>query len=98
MDQFTVTKEWLLDNTTNKGAWNAKQLGCLGIDWPPRKGWIKRADGILIDIVSRERFERLAGEPAREKITIQDQELRIRQLERELSEIKDYLCTLGANI
>lgn len=81
---FEVTKDWLLNNQTEKGSWNAKQLACLCIDWPPRKGWISRAVGTVILVSVKERFEQLAGEPANDKINIQDQERRIKQLEYEM--------------
>ncbi len=79
--KFVVTKEWLLMYTTNGGSWNAKQLACLCIDWPPRKGWINRAVGTTILNSVKERFESLAREPSKDKINVQDQERRIKELE-----------------
>ncbi len=85
--KFAVTKEWLLMFTTEKGSWNAKQLACLCIDWPPRKGWISRAVGTTILVSVKERFEQLAREPAKDKINVQDQERRIKQLEGEMADV-----------
>jgi len=87
---FTVTHDWLRNNQTDRGSWNAKQLACLCIDWPPRKGWINRAVGITILVSVKERFEQLAAEPAKDKINIQDQEKRIIELERKLDDIREF--------
>jgi len=38
---YTVTKEWILNNKTDNDSWNAKQLACLCVDCPPRRGWVK---------------------------------------------------------
>ena len=84
---FTVTKEWLFNNKTPQDAWNAKQLACLYIDWPPRKGWINRAVDTMITSHTKERFEQLAKEPARDKVNVQDHERRINELERQITDI-----------
>jgi hypothetical protein len=84
---YTVTKDWLLNNKTYQDAWNAKQLACLCIDWPPRKGWINRAVGTVILVSVKERFEQLAKEPARDKVNVQDHERRINELERQITDI-----------
>lgn len=85
--KYEVTKDWLLNNKTAKGAWSAKQLACLCIDWPPRKGWIDRAVGTTILVSVKERFEQLAAEPSKDKINVQQQELRIIALERQVATI-----------
>lgn len=85
--KFVVTKEWLFMFTTDKGSWNAKQLACLCIDWPPRKGWINRAVGTVILVSVKERFEQLAKEPSRDKVNVQDPERRINELERQVADI-----------
>jgi len=89
--EFEVTRDWLLNNVTDKGSWNAKQLACLCIDWPPRKGWISRAVGTTILVSVKERFEQLAREPAKDMINVQDQERRIKQLEHDM-------CVVLANL
>ena len=43
-----VTKAYLNKYRTGKGGWNRKQLAAIGIDWPPTKGWKKRAIGSVI--------------------------------------------------
>ena len=85
--KYNVTKEWLYMCTTDKGSWNAKQLACLCIDWPPRKGWINRAVGTVILVNVKERFEQLAKDPARDKVNVQDHERRINELERQITDI-----------
>ena len=55
------------------------------MDWPPRKGWISMAVGTKILVSVKERFEQLAHEPAKDKINVQDQERRIKQLEYQMS-------------
>ena len=57
---FTITRQWIHDNTTKGGSWNARQLRCLGIAWQPTKGWQKRVVGQEISIKLKERFETLA--------------------------------------
>jgi len=90
--KYTVTKDWILNNSTDKSGWNAKQLACLCIDWPPRKGWINRAVGTVILVSVKERFERLAREPSNNKINVQDQERRLKKLEHDLAVV---LATLN---
>ena len=80
-----VTKEWILGNQTPKGSWNAKQLKCLGIDWPAKKGWNNRMVGNEISSTAEYKFELFAREPANDKINVQDQERRIKKLEHEMA-------------
>jgi len=98
MDSFIVTKEWIMSHQTDKGSWNARQLKCLGIDWPAKKGWINRMVGQDINPIMKGRFELLAGEPSKDKINVQDQERRIKQLEHQMSVVLANLnIVLAAN-
>ena len=54
-----VTERFLLDNTTPRGQWNAKQLAVLGIQWPPIKGWKQRVIGMEISEEEARRFSEL---------------------------------------
>ena len=40
-----ITRLWITDNKTKKGAWTKLQLRAIGIPWPPVSGWIQRAVG-----------------------------------------------------
>jgi len=40
-----VTRKYIMKFRTDKGAWTKPQIEALGIDWPPRKGWIDRVVG-----------------------------------------------------
>lgn len=91
VNNFTVTKDWIMSHQTSKGSWNAKQLKCLGLDWPASKGWINRAVGYVITTDMQQKFEILAGEPAKDKINVQQQELRIIQLERHVAYLMDFV-------
>ena len=62
-----ITKDWIIAHQTARGSWNAKQLNCLGISWPPPKGWKGRLAGCEIDQLTKNRFEMFAGEPAKDK-------------------------------
>ena len=66
----TVTREWIFSNRTPRGSWNAKQLREIGVRWPPRVGWIGRADGRQISDDAARRFEAFgaAGKPARPNV------------------------------
>jgi len=52
-----VTKEYLNKNKTSKGGWTKKQINALGIDWPPTKGWKKRAIGHVMTEEKARAFE-----------------------------------------
>ena len=88
----TITRAWIIGNQTAKGSWNAKQLKCLGIDWPAKKGWINRVVGDEITYDMQQKFEILADEPSNNKINVQDQERRIKKLEHDLAVV---LATLN---
>ena len=53
----TVTREWIFANTTDRGAWTREQLKAIGVDWPPRAGWIDRCEGLCITDDAKRSFE-----------------------------------------
>ena len=57
VDMFEVTRKWINDNRTIKGAFTRKQIISLNVSWPPGKGWISVACGSLITIEQKEAFE-----------------------------------------
>ena len=56
-----VTKKWIMSHRTPKGAWTRPQIEALGIDWPPRHGWMDRAIGKTINNSERIQFEAKLG-------------------------------------
>ena len=58
---FEVTEDWVKAFQSGNGGWNRAQLECIGINWPPRQGWIKRAVGRKISDEQRQQFEALRG-------------------------------------
>ncbi len=55
-EYFLVTEDWIVSNKTSKGGWNKKQINALGLDWPPRAGWMKLLDGTMISEEKKEIF------------------------------------------
>jgi len=43
-EQFVITRDWIFDNRTKRGAWTKKQINALGLKWPATSGWI---DGLV---------------------------------------------------
>ena len=41
----TITMEMLMHGQSIFGGWSRKQVECLGIEWPLRKGWMREAVG-----------------------------------------------------
>jgi len=56
-----ITKSYIMKHRTDKGAWTQPQLEALGIDWPPRKGWIDRACGKELSNANQIQFESRIG-------------------------------------
>ena len=54
-----ITDEWLERNATGGKAWTAAQFRCLGIEWPPYKGWRRALVGTIIEDEQAREFERL---------------------------------------
>lgn len=44
----TITREWIMANRTDRGAWTRAQIEALGIQYPPSSGWIARLTGTAI--------------------------------------------------
>jgi hypothetical protein len=63
---MVITKEYIMANRTNKGAWTKPQIEALGIDWPPRAGWMDDVEGDEISDEMAEQFE--SKKPAKRKI------------------------------
>ena len=40
METFVITRNWIFDNRTPRGAWTKEQINALGIKWPATSGWI----------------------------------------------------------
>jgi hypothetical protein len=54
---FKITREWL----KSTGALNKRQYACLGIEYPPSRGWIDRLIGKEIAESNQRQFESLKG-------------------------------------
>lgn len=42
---ITITRAFIHNNKTYAGAWTKAQLKVIGIDWPPRAGWMRTIIG-----------------------------------------------------
>jgi len=40
MEIFVITRNWIFDNRTKRGAWTKEQINALGLKWPATSGWI----------------------------------------------------------
>ena len=40
-----VTRQFIMDNRTPRGSWTQAQIEALGVEWPPRHGWIDTVIG-----------------------------------------------------
>lgn len=56
-----LTRTYIMKHRTDKGAWTKPQIEALGIDWPPRKGWINRVINREIDADAQKVFESKIG-------------------------------------
>lgn len=52
-----VTKHWLEQHKTTKGAWTKAQILALGIEYPPKSGWQRSVIGEFITMDQARRFE-----------------------------------------
>lgn len=59
-----VTREWINTHKTSKGAWTRKQILALGLDWPPKSGWVQAISGELITHEAARKFEEGKGQYA----------------------------------
>lgn len=56
-----LTRRYIMNHRTDKGSWTKPQIEALGIDWPPRQGWIYRACGQTIGHTDQQIFESRMG-------------------------------------
>jgi len=52
-----ITKEWIMNFRTERGAWTRVQIESLGIEWPAKKGWITELLGAEIGPEQAKKFE-----------------------------------------
>ena len=56
-----ITREWIGLHATGANSWTRLQLECLGVSWPPTKGWRSRLIGRQISDEKAREFERLGA-------------------------------------
>lgn len=56
-----ITREWVKKHATGANSWTREQLECLGVEWPPRKGWLSERIGRYISPEKAAEFERLGA-------------------------------------
>jgi 5-methylcytosine-specific restriction endonuclease McrA len=92
---FQITEDWLHENKTENGGWNNSQLVMIGENWPPQRGWIKKAIGRQITDECARLFEQYGREAPskteRKKIRAQAKE---RQKPRKYVEYKKGRATV----
>lgn len=54
---FRVTEDWITRHPTKNGGYKASQLRLIGVSWPPKHGWKRRASGRLIGMEDKAKFE-----------------------------------------
>jgi hypothetical protein len=66
---FTITEAWLLEHQSKRDGWTADQLRCVGVGWPPPRGWKREVIGREISDDARARFEQsLRAKAARQAL------------------------------
>jgi hypothetical protein len=53
---FAISDQWLREHSRAE-AWTADQLRCIGIEWPPTRGWKRRVIRRTITDQQKARFE-----------------------------------------
>jgi hypothetical protein len=54
---FVVTRACIYAHRTRTGLFKSQQLAALGVEWPPRRGWLARVEGSVITQTDRLVFE-----------------------------------------
>ena len=80
-----VTKQFILDNRTERGAWTRAQIELLGIKWPPTKGWQQRVIGKELNNDEVDQFKKFASVNAKGKTHIERIYLTLINRRKELS-------------
>lgn len=44
-----ITRELIMSMRSEKGGWSRQTLTALGVEWPPKHGWIDRIIGNPVD-------------------------------------------------
>ena len=60
-----ITDELVRQGENGSGGWNREQLKIIGVGWPPRRGWIRRAIGKVISDDDAARFVSMKGKTIR---------------------------------
>jgi hypothetical protein len=55
-ERVPITAELIDAGKSECGGWNRQQLACLGVTWPPAKGWKEATLGRIIRLAEAERF------------------------------------------
>lgn len=56
-DDFVVTRSWLNTHKSLTKFWKPKQLAAIGVELPPRRGWLAKVEGTTISQKSLAIFE-----------------------------------------
>ena len=51
-----ITDEFIENGRSSLGAWGAKQVRTLGVEWPLKKGWKERLIGKTVTDAAAQRF------------------------------------------
>ncbi len=77
MEQFVITKDWIFNNRTKRGAWTKEQINAIGLKWPATSGWVDSVVGLAISSHDARRFEegstktkKAANKEAKSKMSI----------------------------
>ena len=56
-----LTAQLLHEQATDNHGWNRAQLETIGVQWPPRSGWMREVEGQEISDQQWNQFKALAG-------------------------------------
>ena len=56
-EHIKVDRNYIMKHRTKKGSWTRSQIQALGIEWPPRQGWIDEIIGLTISPEQQIQFE-----------------------------------------
>lgn len=56
-NRVSISKDYIMKHRTKRGAWTRVQILALGIEWPPKAGWINDLEGNTISPEMAKQFE-----------------------------------------